>query len=206
MTITNGYATLVQIKDVSRLNIPDTTDDTALEGVITAISRAIDNECGRYFYKSSTGSTDTRYFTPQEATRVFVGDFVSVTALYTDNLSGDRTYPFTWSSTDYDLWPYDAASMSEQEPYRFIETTPQGVYKFPAGLAKGLKLTAVYGWPAVPSAITEACLLWSMRMFKRFKTPLGISAMTALGEMQSKVPPPDPDVLFLLKNYKVVAV
>jgi hypothetical protein len=69
-----------------------------------------------------------------------------------------------------------------------------------------VKLTAVFGWSAVPSAITEACLLWSERFFKRYKTPLGVSAMTALGEMSVKVPPPDPDVMMLLNNYRVISV
>lgn len=193
---------------MDRLNIPtaSTTSDTTLEGVITAVSRAIDNECGRFFYKTSTGSTDTRYFTPIESERLFVGDFVSITALYTDSLSGDRSYPYTWASTDYDLWPFDAATTSEQEPYRFIETTPQGEYKFPVHLAKGVKLTAVYGWPAVPTVITEACLLWSMRVFKRYKTPLGVSAMTSLGEVTSRLPPPDPDVKLMIRNYSVHAI
>lgn len=204
MTITNGYATLAQIKAPDRLNLStsDTASDTALEGIITSISRAIDNECGRYFYKST--ASEVRYFTPRESTSVFVGDVVSVTNLYTD--SGNRTYATTWATTDYDLFPYNSTSLSEPEPYRFIDVAPAGSYRFYTHLPKSVKLDAVFGWSAVPSAITEACLLWSMRFFKRYKTPLGISAMTALGEQQTKVPPPDPDVLQLIRNYKVNAI
>jgi hypothetical protein len=205
MTITNGYATLIQIKATDRLNITDTISDTPLEQTITSVSRAIDKYCSRYFYKTSTGSTDTRYFTPAEADRVFVGDFVSITALYTDTQTGDRTYPYTWATTDYDLFPYNAGSLSEQEPYQFIEKAPRGLYQFPC-VAKGVKLTAVFGWPAVPAAITEACLLWSMRMFERYKTPLGVSGTNALGSMTMKIPPPDPDVREMLKNYQVITV
>jgi hypothetical protein len=206
MTITNGYATLAQLKATDRLNIStsDTASDTTLEGIITAISRSIDIQCSRYFYKST--AHEVRYFTAKEDGRIRVGDIVSVTTLYTDTLSGDRTYPYTWSSTDFDLSPYDAATKSEPIPYNWIEVAPQGQYLFPIGLAKGVKLDAVYGWSAVPSAITEACLLWSERFFKRYKTPLGVSSMTALGEMSVKVPPPDPDVLMLLNNYRVITV
>lgn len=206
MTITKGYATLAQIKSVDRLNIStsDTNSDTTLEGVITAVSRAIDLNCSRYFYKST--ASEVRYFTPRESDRLFVGDLVSVTNLYTDTLSGDRTYATTWSSTDYDLFPYNSTMTSEATPFRWIDIAPQGINSFPAGLAKGVKLDAVFGWNAVPAAITEACLLWSERWFKRYKTPLGVSAMTALGEMSSKVPPPDPDVLQMLNNYKVTTI
>lgn len=206
MTITNGYATLAQIKATDRLNIStsDSVSDTALEGIITAVSRAIDRDCGRYFYKST--AAENRYFTARSSTTIFVGDVVSVSALYTDNLSGDRTYPNTWSTTDYDLFPYEADAVSEPEPFRFIDIAPQGLYRFPALLAKGVKLSAVFGWNAVPAAVTEACLLWSERWFKRYKTPLGISAFNALGEQMSRIPPPDPDVKDLLNNYRMPAI
>lgn len=206
MTITNGYATLTQLKTVDRLNIStsDTTSDTTLEGIITAVSRAIDLSCSRYFYKST--ASEVRYFTPRESNRIFVGDVVSITNLYTDNLSGDRTYPNTWATTDYDLFPYDAATFSEDQPYRWIDVSPRGVNFFPVGLAKGVKLDAVFGWPSVPAAITEACLLWSERWFKRYKTPLGISAFNALGETTVKVPPADPDVEQMLNNYRTPAI
>lgn len=206
MTITNGYATLLQIKAADRLNIPDAVSDTPLENTITSVSREIDKYCGRYFYKTSTGSTDTRYFTAVESERIRIGDFVSVTALYTDSLAGDRSYPYTWASTDYDVFPYSAGTLSEPEPYQWLDITPRGQYQFPVDLPKGVKLTAVYGWPAVPAAITEACLLWSMRMFNRYKTPLGVSAMSALGQMTVKVPPPDKDVCQFLDNYRVITV
>jgi hypothetical protein len=206
MTITNGYATLAQIKAPDRLNITDIVSDTPLENTITTVSREIDKYCGQYFYKTSTGSTDTRYFTAVESERLLVGGFVSVTALYTDSLAGDRSYPYTWATTDYDLFPYDAATLSEPEPYRWLDVTPRGQYKFPVDLAKGVKLTAVYGWPAVPAGITEACLLWSMRLHARYKTPLGISSMSALGQQTVKVPPPDKDVCQILDDYKWIAV
>ncbi len=204
MTITNGYATLLQIKSLDRLNIStaDSSSDTTLEGIITSISRSIDRYCGQYFYKST--AAETRYFTALESSSVFVGNIVSVSALYTD--SGDRSYANTWSTSDYDLFPYNSTSLSEPEPFRFIDVSPIGTYRFPALLSKGVKLSAVYGWNAVPTSVTEACLLWSERWFKRYKTPLGISAMSPLGEQMLKVPPPDPDVIQLLHNYRYVAV
>lgn len=204
MTIVNGYCTLAEIKSPNVLNISSTAYDTELENIITATSRAIDNECARYFYKST--ADEIRYFTSRSNERLFVGDVVSVTRVYTDTLAGDRTYPFQWSSTDYDLYPYDAGVYSEKEPYRWIDKTPQGIYQFPVNLARGVKVEAIFGWYAVPQAIQRACLLWSERMFKRYQTPLGVSASTALGEMQVKVPPPDPDVQQVLSNYRMVAV
>ncbi len=204
--ITNGYCTLSDLRSAPALNYDstDTAQDQILCDIITAVSREIDKQTGRFFYKSA--ATEIKYFTAVNNFRVFVGDVVSVTNLYTDNLSGDRTYPFTWSSTDYDLWPYDAGSLSEPEPYRYIDTTPRGIYQLPLGISKGIKLDAVFGWPAVPALIAKACLLWSERTYKRLSTPLGTSSMSSLGVVSVKVPPPDPDVAMMINNYAVVAV
>lgn len=196
MTITNGYATLAELKEAERLNISVTTYDTAIEGVIEAISRAIDLQCSRFFW---TDTNDvTRYFTPLNTQSVLIGDWSSITTLSVDN-SGDRSYE-TWTvTTDYDLWPYDANS--DGKPYMRIDVAPQGGKRFYPGITKGVKLIGKRGWPAVPKPVKEACILWSMRTYQRYKTPLGISAMTVLGEQTIKVPPPDTDVMFLLSPY-----
>ena len=204
--ITNGYCTLADLKSSSIMNLPSTVtfnDDQILCDIITAVSRGIDKQTSRFFYKSA--SAETKYFTAVNTQRIYVGDIVSVSALYTDNLSGDRTYPFTWSSTDYDLWPYEADSLSEAEPFRYIETTPRGLYQFPINVAKGIKLTAVFGWPAVPELIARACLLWSHRVYKRYSTPIGSQAMSELGAVGLRLPPPDPDVEMMINNYRLVS-
>lgn len=198
MTITNGYATLSELKEAERLNISVTTYDTAIEGVIEAVSRAIDLECSRFFW---TDTNDvTRYFTPKDDESVLVGDWASITTLSTDN-SGDRVYTAWTVDTEYQLWPYDANS--DGKPYMMVEVAPQGGKRFYAGISKGLKIVGKRGWPAVPKPIKEACIIWSMRTYKRYATPLGVSASTALGEMSVKVPPPDPDVAHLLGPYKL---
>jgi hypothetical protein len=181
-----------------------TTDDQFYCDIITGVSRAIDGECGRYFYKST--ASEVRYVTAINEERLFLGDFVSITNLYTDTADGQRTYPYTWASTDYDLWPYDATISSEDEPYRFIDVAPQGRYKFPKNLARGVKVDGVFGWPAVPQAIQRACILWSFRVFKRYSTPLGISSTTQLGQITVKIPGPDPDVQMMMNNYRIPAV
>ena len=194
--ITNGYCTVAELKEAERLNISVTTYDTALEGVIEAVSRAIDNQCSRFFWVD--GSDVTRYFTPLSDTYVLIGDWVSITTLSTDN-SGDRVYT-TWTvDTEYELWPYDANS--DGHPYMRVDIAPSGGKRFYKDISKGLKLIGKRGWPAVPKPIKEACLIWSMRTYKRYATPLGVSAMTALGEMSVKVPPADPDVAHLLSPY-----
>jgi len=131
-----------------------------------------------------------------------IGDYVSITTLSVD--SGNRSYVAWTVDTDFELWPYNALLEQEQKPYMRIDVIPPtGRYHFLPDVSKNVKIVGKRGWPAVPKAIKEACLIWSMRAYKRYATPLGVSAMTALGEMSVKVPPPDPDVAHLLGPYKL---
>ena len=193
MAIVNGYATLAEVKQADRLNIVVATFDTAIEQAIEAVSRAIDLHRGRFFWTDT--SDVTRYFTPLSDTYVLIGDWVSITTLSTDS-NGDRSYTAWTADTEYELWPYDANA--DGKPYMRVDVAPQGGKRFYTGISKGLKLVGKRGWPAVPKPIHEACVLWLLRAYKRYATPLGVSAMTALGQLNVKVPPPDPDVEHLL--------
>lgn len=197
MTITNGYCTLAEVKEQERLNIAVTTFDTAIEKAIEAVSRAIDNECSRFFFVE--GSDSTAYYTARSDKYILIGDYVSITTLSTDN-NGDRSYT-DWVAGDYDLWPYNAAL--DSRPYNRIDISPVGTKRFYSNVAKGVKIIGKRGWPSVPQPIHEACILWLMRAYKRYATPLGVSATTALGQLEVKVPPPDPDITHLLSPYKL---
>lgn len=203
-TIINGYCTLLDLKSSDVLKTPVSAgDDAFLSDIITAVSRGIDTQTGRHFYVSA--ADETHYFTAKTPNELFVGDLVSITTLANDLGTGLRTYSTIWAATDYDLWPYDATFLSEPAPYRFILTTPAGVQRFYPNIAKDVKIIGKFGWPAVPSLIAKACLLWSARLFMRYKSPLGVSASNAFGTSQA-LPPPDPDIEAMISNYKVNAV
>jgi len=188
MAITNGYATLAEVK--ARLGITDSTDDSILEQVVEAASRAIDNYCGRHFYqKTST----TLYLTGEFGDLLLVPDLVSVTTLKTDD-DGDRTYEATWTTSDYDLSPYNASEFSK--PYTRIETTPNGNYSFPT-TAKGIEIAGTWGWPAVPDEVNEACLLQAEILFKRKDAIFGVLAGGEFGQ-PVRISKLDPQVGMLL--------
>jgi len=195
--MTNGYCTLAEIKALDVLNLSTTTHDVILETIIEGVSRAIDNWTGRRFYKT----TETRYYTSNGDT-LYTDDISTATSLvlYTDD-DGDRTYENTWASTDFDLLPLNAETGGY--PFTMIEITPNGTYSFP-GTKKGVKLTASFGWPAVPVPINRACVLQATRLFKRYVTPLGQSASTALGTLTLQIPKLDSDVCGLISPYQVL--
>jgi hypothetical protein len=165
MTITNGYCTLSEFKQwltaAGQTISADVGDDSVIESIIEASSRFIDGECVRHFYKSS--ADETRYYTATESTYVRPDDLVSVTTIYTDD--GSREYADTWTTDDFDLWPYNAAA--DGRPYVKIVTAPYSNYWFYPGVAKGVKITGIFGWPSVPEPIREACILITLSTYKR---------------------------------------
>jgi hypothetical protein len=197
MAITNGYATLTQVK--AALRISDSTEDALLELAIEAASRAIDGNTGRNFYSSGTA---TRYFTADD-------DFV----LQTDDLAGtaitlqtannaDGVYDVTWATGDYQLEPLNGNSDGIPWPYTRIRAI--GNYLWPISGGEALvKITGVWGWTATPIAVTQACIIQSSRIYKRLDSPLGVAGFGDLGVMRV-TRDLDPDVAQLIGTYRKV--
>lgn len=198
MAITNGYATLSQYKD--RHDIDDTEDDAAIESIITAVSRLIDNITWQRFYSAT--ADETRYYTAEDSGYLPVTDrIVSITTLKTDN-DQDGTYENTWTvTTDYNLLPYNAAL--DGEPYNAIERAYNGNYSFPRNVKKGVQIVGRFGWSTAPLPIQEACYLGTARIMQRQDTALGVSAAASLGQLQVKVESlrNDPDFIAMVTPY-----
>ncbi len=198
MSITNGYTALTSYKlRFFDGDVDDHKDDPILEKEIEVASRVIDNICMRRFY----AATETRYYTAECSTELDVDDLLSVTTLKTDE-NGDRTYEYTWATTDYDLMPYNAALKGW--PYIGIEISVFPDYYFPL-TRKGVQIVGSFGFASTtPSDIEEACLLIAHRYMKRTSTPLGVSASPALGEQRviaSQVRG-DAEIMGILVTYK----
>lgn len=199
MATSTRYATIAEFKPW--LGITDTVDDAVLTTVLDQASRDVDNYCGRVFNQSTAATV--RYYTASRSDEVLIDDCVSLSAVATD-ADGDRTYEDTWTATDYDLLPENAAGESEPEPYTTIAVAPDGDYSFPVGVRKGVKLTGVWGWPAVPSAVKYACLLRAAWIFKRRDTPLGLAGSADIGLV--RVGRWDPDFEKMLETYRNVVI
>ena len=196
MAITNGYATLAQVK--AALRITDSVDDTLLEMAIESGSRAIDGYTNRNFYSSGTA---TRYFAPQDPYITVIDDLVSLTQLQTQ--SDDETaYDTTWTATDRQLEPLNGIVDGLPTPYTQIRAI--GDYLFYAlGGEATVKVTGVWGFASVPIAVTQACVIQSSRIYKRLDSPLGVAGFGDIGIMRvsNRL---DPDVAQLVDPYRKI--
>lgn len=200
MAITNGYATLNDVKAAFR--ITDTVDDSLLELSIESASREIDGWCERVFYNAGTA---TRVYIPTDSFYIEIDDLVSLATLKTS--STGTGFDNTWEAGDYQLEPLNGVSGGlTNHPATRIRAVGNKIFPLwdPRNINSHeatVEVRGVFGWSAVPTAIKQACIILSMRQFKRYDTPLGIT-FDELGAM--RVGRVDPDIQNLLSPFKKV--
>jgi hypothetical protein len=193
MAITNGYATLPELKSI--LSISDTADDPDLEGAIEAASRQIDAHCGqgRKFWQDST--VVVRTYRPTMATVLVVDDISTATGLIVKvDTTDDGTFDTTLTiSTDFQLEPLNAPSEFPVQPWTHIRLLDGQISSWTC-LSSGrasVQVTAKFGWSAVPDAVKRACLLQAKSIFKAQDATFGSFQLSIDGQPM-RVPALDP--------------
>jgi hypothetical protein len=197
MAITNGYCTLTQIK--AGLRVTDSIDDTLLEMAVESASRAIDSYCNRVFY--STGTAVVRYYSPVDSYLCDIDDLVSLTSLFTNSDETQSSYNIQWTSEDRQLEPLNGLADGQPTPFTRIRAIGDYTFQTLNGEAS-VKVTGVFGYSAVPIAITQATVIQGSRIYKRLDSPLGIIS-GELGTMRVGTRL-DPDVAQLVDGFRKV--
>jgi hypothetical protein len=195
LAITNGYASLTEVK--AALRITDTVDDSLLEMAVESASRLIDGYAARIFYSAGTA---TRYFVAQDDFNVEVDDLANGTVTITTAQDADGVFDTTWAAGDYQLEPLNGVLDGMAWPYTNIRAV--GTYLWPITGGEALiKVQGTFGWPATPIAIKQACIIQASRIFKRLDSPLGVAGFGDLGAIRvsSQL---DPDVAQLVMPYR----
>jgi len=195
MAITNGYASLTQVK--AALRITDSVDDTLLEMAIESASRLIDGYTYRYFYNAGTA---VRNFAAEDSYLVNIDDLVSISELKTtDEIGSEYT---TWNATDYQLQPVNGKQDGLNIPYTSILAVDDKLFNT-LGSQALVRITGVWGWSAVPVAVTQATVIQSSRIYKRLDSPLGVAGFGDLGAIRVGRSL-DPDVEQLVMPYRIM--
>lgn len=199
---TDEVAQLAAIREVVHAQgaVPSTDLDDFLKTTLNAVSRQIDQICGRVFYPSVAA---VKFFTAVNSEYLDIPDAYAITLIETDHI-GDQVYERTWTSADYLLagggsdWDAD----DRGEPWEEIYLSHIGNQSFPIGVRKGVKITGNWGYAAtVPDLVIAACKLQVNRLFKRRTNPFGISGPAEMGSVSIppiKIPKLDPDVISIL--------
>ena len=181
MAITNGYTTLASVK--AALRITDSVDDALIESSINSASRLIDGYCSRAFYNAGTA---VRYFAPQTDLYCDVDDIAGSAITLATDPQADGTFSTTWAVSDYQLEPLNGILDGQSWAYTRIRAAMNYLFPVTNDLAL-VKVTGVWGWPAVPAAVETACIIQSQRIFKRFDSPLGVAGFGDMGAIRVPV-------------------
>ena len=203
MTRTDPYLSVSEFK--ARINLNSTAQDAAIETVLRAASRWVDNYCGRFF-----GQTDSEvhYVTAGLYRSAFptgygvglaVDEFSSLTEIATDD--GTLAYATVLDPDDYRFLPLEAEALGE--PYTVVELLSN--LGWPT-MSNGVRLTGAFGWPSVPDPIIEAVHLLANRQRALWTAPFGNSGMGEMGSGLNMTAATTPLIREMLEPYRVLAV
>lgn len=179
-----SYVSLALLKQA--LKITDTDRDALLNQALLAASRGVDAHCGRRFYADRSATARTwptrgRTVRNSDGELLLVDDIATTTGLVVE--VGDGT---TWTAvTDYFAEPDNALARGD------AITALRRDMGYWSG-SRRVRVTARWGWPAVPDPVAQATLILALRLFRRKDSPEGVTGSAEFGLI--RVTRIDPDV------------
>jgi len=192
--ITNGYCTLKEIK--AALRVTDSIDDPLLSMAVESASRLIDSYTSRTFFATSSS---TRLFVPSDNFVCEIDDAIAVSLVEVDDDSGWQTWQTSYYQTEPlngvvdGLTGFPITRLRAIDDLLFVKLAEQAT----------VRVTATWGFAAVPMAVKQATIIQGSRIYKRLDSPLGVAGFGDLGAIRvsSRL---DPDVAQLVDPYKKV--
>lgn len=187
----NEYTTLPLLK-LHLGSITDTARDDLLNDAIEAASRSIDDFCGRRFYLDA--SATARSYNPSG--RLYYDELLVDDIGDTDDLvveTGNDTDGWTAVTTDIETSPDNAIVQGDSI------TGLVNLEGWSFGRNDRVRVTAKWGFPAVPAQVGQATLIQAARLYKRKESPEGVLGNAEWGSIRlSRV---DPDVAALVARF-----
>lgn len=183
------------------LGIPSgtTSEDAYIEDAIDAAEDEINNFCGRTFV-ADTGAT-ARVYLPSSNVLVYTDDFHTTDSLVVkQDDSNNGTYGTNLTITD------DFIVVGNSAPYNCIRSVSSPFPRYTSDRPT-VQVTAKWGYQsAIPSAVAQAALILSARLFQRRSSPLGVMAGVVNDFGPIRVSRIDPDIQRLLAGYRRIGV
>ncbi|AIJ26364.1 phage gp6-like head-tail connector protein [Amycolatopsis methanolica] len=195
----NEYGTLAQLKASLSIPADDTTQDNLVQQAHTAASRAIDRTTGRRFYLDPAPvrrefRTLGRLVCEDDGDTLLLPDIGDAAGLIVES-ADSRTGPWT-AVADYAVVPENALLDNEPVTGLLRDSGEWGT--------RWVRITARWGWPAVPDEVVSAALLQAARLFRRKDSPEGVMGSAEWGLIRlSRV---DPDVQALIQHLILIGI
>lgn len=188
MAVTS-YATVDRLR--RRIGVDDSDENDLLDAALVAASRHIDQWCGRKFYQDDLPVT-ARVFAAGNKNWVDLGGWdISTTTglLVATDTDDDGVYETSLTlGTHFQVEPLSSFSSSgEAWPGTGLRIIGAGGEYFPASSGRPtVQVTARWGWPAVPSPVSQACLALAADIWKSKDVVYGSGGGLLLGGFDVK--------------------
>lgn len=158
-----------------RHGITTTTNAIRLGEHITAASRKVDQITGRQFGPHA-GAATARTFKPTSCSMVYIDDAYEITSVEVDG-NDDGTFETLWAAADYETDPANGVGPDGQTGWPVTMLRAVRTLAFPTWTNRRVvKVTAKWGWAAIPAAVVEATHLLTHRLYYEVSVPGGVTA------------------------------
>lgn len=170
--MTNGYISLEALKAVLRDD--RSLDDAAYERAIEAASRRIDTFTGqpgrpRQFWRTS--APEARLFRATTRFLVRVGDFADTTGMTVEVADPAGVFsPLAGAA-----WQPEPYERADGHPFTAITVTSSAITFPVSGRLPRVRVTARWGWEAVPKPVEQACQIFAIVYVKSRDLTAGVA-------------------------------
>ncbi|MGA5472528.1 phage gp6-like head-tail connector protein [Streptomyces arboris] len=187
------YASIETLRLMLKATGSDPRDEL-LQRALTSASRSIDKTCGRRFWLDPEPVTRTyrtagRTVPEADGDVLLVNDIGDIDDLVVETGSGT-----TWSP----LAPHLVETIPENA---LLDSRPVTGLLLVGGswTSRRIRVTARFGWPAIPDDIEQATLIQANRLQRRKDSPEGVTGSAEWGVV--RLSRRDPDVWNLIEQY-----
>ena len=194
------YCTVEQLREMLS-DAGSSLPASLLQRAVTAASRAVDVWCNvpaGSFAPSSAPAP--RLFRACDSTLLEVDPFGALDGLAVElDADGDGVFETSLSASDVVPEPLNADSAGDAFAWTALAVADP--YSWPVGgVRPGVRVTARWGYSAVPADVEQATLIRAAALFKRKESPHGVAEFGEFGPV--RISRNDPDVMALLERYR----
>lgn len=175
MALGDNYLELSEVKDYLHIKSTKLDNDEALTDAITSASREIERICNRQFNKSDTATPRVFAATTQRGNRLLVDDFYDLAGLVVEHDAAGSGNWVAIDDTHYEVSPFNGVVEGVPGwPYWGIRIVGWPSYGSCYGKRARFRVTAKWGWAAVPADVRQACLMMTADTYQMKDSPYGV--------------------------------
>jgi hypothetical protein len=182
MALGEPYVELADMKKYLNFKADKVEQDDNILDAIASASSEIEKHCNRQFNKADVAAA--RIYEPDDSTTVSVDDFWTTDGLVVEvDTNGDGTFPTVVPASDYEVYPRNGVVDGQIGwPYYEIQFVSDvlPIYHRRKGI---VRVTAKWGWPTVPEAVRQACVIIAAETFQLKDAPFGTAGMDQFGNI-----------------------